>query len=265
MSSSPDSSFDPAEVISGNVGESFVHVPEGWFEMGSNEGPEDERPVHRVWVDAFEMAVYPVTVGQYEAFLRATGHEHPRDWSIFATAPDLPVVGVSWLDCEAFCRWRHDKTGATGAAPVASASGRKKPLRLPTEAEWERAARGGINGRRYPWGDEIPGWIPGGGRGPVAGPWPVTLGEPNGFGAYGIGANIHEWCADWYASDFYAASPERNPSGPERGVRRASRGGSWRHAVTISRCAARSRIDPSFRYTDYGFRVVRSVICSTAA
>ena len=259
------SSSDPAEVKSGSPDETFVQIPEGWFEMGSNEGPEDERPVHRVWVDAFEMAVYPVTVGQYDAFLRATGHEHPRDWSIFATTPDLPVVGVSWLDGEAFCRWRNETTDAAGVLPTASACSRTSPVRLPTEAEWERAARGGSEGRRYPWGDEIPGWIPAGGRGPVDGPWPVTLGEPNGFGVYGIAANIHEWCADWYASAFYATSPERNPSGPERGVRRASRGGSWRHAVTISLCATRSRIDPSFRYTDYGFRVVRSAASSTAA
>jgi formylglycine-generating enzyme required for sulfatase activity len=257
MSSLRDSSPDPAELIPGNPEDAFVRIPEGWFEMGSDDGPEDERPVHRVWVDAFEMAAYPVTVGQYDAFLRATSHEHPRDWSIFATAPDLPVVGVSWLDGEAFCRWRNGAPEAVTVEAVASGISRKGPIRLPTEAEWERAARGGIEGRRYPWGDEIPGWIPAGGRGPVGGPWPVTLGEPNAFGVYGIAANVHEWCADWYGSDFYATSPERNPSGPERGARRASRGGSWRHAVTISRCATRSRIDPSFRYTDYGFRVVR--------
>jgi formylglycine-generating enzyme required for sulfatase activity len=149
---------------------------------------------------------------------------------------------VSWLDCQAYCRWQ-------------SAGGRA--LRLPTEAEWERAARGGLDGRRYPWGDALPDWIPESGRGPLAGPWPVSLGEPNGFGLNGIAANIHEWCADWYAADFYSVSPDRNPAGPAHGVRRASRGGSWRHAVTISRCSARSRIDPSFRYTDYGFRVAR--------
>jgi formylglycine-generating enzyme len=222
----------------------FAHIPGGWFQMGSDDGQEDERPVHRVWVDAFDLAVYPATWGEYAAFLAATGHEAPRDWALLGTSPDLPVVGVSWLDCQAFCNWR-----ATEGAAV----------RLPTEAEWERAARGGADGRRYPWGDEIPGWIPENGRGPLAGPWPVTLGEPSAFGLYGIAANVHEWCADWYSSDFYAASPERNPAGPERGVRRASRGGSWRHAITISRCAARSRIDPEFRYTDYGFRVARSM------
>ena len=240
------------------VRETFVRISEGWFLMGSEDGPEDARPVHRVWVDGFEMAIHPVTCGQYTGFLRATGHERPRGWSLFAVAGDLPVVGVSWLDCEAYCRWRNETDGSVG-----SSAGQRKPLRLPTEAEWERAARGGVDGRRYPWGDEIPGWIPEEGRGPLAGPWPVTLGAPNGFGVFGIAANIHEWCADWYGSDFYASSPDRNPSGPERGVRRASRGGSWRHAVTLSRCATRSRIDPSFRYTDYGFRVVRSATGAT--
>jgi formylglycine-generating enzyme required for sulfatase activity len=212
--------------------------------MGSEEGPEDERPAHRVWVDAFELAVHPVTRQAYDLFLQATAHEKPRDWPLYGSSPDLPVVGVSWFDCQAYCDWR-------------TAAGR--PLRLPTEAEWERAARGGLEGRRYPWGDVLPGWIPDNGRGPLAGPWPVTLGEPNAFGLFGIAANIHEWCADWYAGDFYATSPERNPIGPPSGSRRASRGGSWRHAVTISRCAARSRIDPAFRYTDYGFRVARAV------
>ena len=99
--------------------------------------------------------------------------------------------------------------------------------------------------------------MPEGGRGPLASPWPVTLGTPNAFGLFGIAANIHEWCEDWHARDYYAASPALNPGGPASGIRRTSRGGSWRHAVTISRTAARSKLDPSFRYTDYGFRVVR--------
>jgi formylglycine-generating enzyme required for sulfatase activity len=87
----------------------------------------------------------------------------------------------------------------------------------------------------------------------------VTLGPPNGFGLYGIAANVHEWCADWHDRGYYAVSPPLNPQGPASGVRRASRGGSWRHAITISRCAARSKIDPAFRYTDYGFRTARSL------
>jgi len=220
----------------------WTPIPAGRFLMGSETGLDDERPVHEVELGTFECAVYPVTQQQYAEFLRATGHQTPREWPASIAIPDLPVTGVSWIDAQAFCRWRTDLGEA---------------MRLPTEAEWECAARGGIEGASYSWGDDIPAWIPDGGRGPQPGPWPVTLGGPNGFGLYGIGANIHEWCADWYAADYYAESPARNPTGPASGRRRASRGGAWRHAVTISRCAQRSRIEPTFRYTDYGFRVVR--------
>jgi formylglycine-generating enzyme required for sulfatase activity len=223
----------------------FVGIPAGAFVMGSDTGQDDERPVHHVHVDAFAMSAYPVTRRDYAAFLDATGHEHPRDWHDPAFAgDDRPVVGVSWLDAEAYCAWRTRGGSAE---------------RLPTEAEWERAARGGVEHAAYPWGDEIPPWIPGGGRGPLAGPWPVTLGVPNAYGLFGIAANVHEWCADWHAADYYASSPAANPPGPPTGRRRSSRGGSWRHAVTISRCAARSKIDPAFRYTDYGFRTVKDL------
>lgn len=220
----------------------FVRIPAGHFMMGSDEGQDDERPVHRVWVDEFDLAISPVTRAQYARFLDATGHEPPRDWRPNEGQDDLPVVGVSWHDAQDYCAW----SASYG-----------DPLRLPTEAEWERAARGGVEGIRYPWGDQTPDWIPNGGRGPLAGPWPVTLGPPNAYGLYGIAANIHEWCADWHGAAYYASSPERAPEGPPSGSRRVSRGGSWRHAMTISRTAARSKIDPSFRYTDYGFRVAR--------
>jgi sulfatase modifying factor 1 len=221
----------------------FKPVPAGAFLMGSDSGQEDERPVHRVQVDGFQMSVYPVTRAEYAGFIEATGHDAPRDWTDPALAgDDRPVVGVSWHDAVAYCGW-------------CAAGG--DPQRLPTEAEWERAARGGIEGAAFPWGVDIPSWLPGGGRGPLPGPWPVTLGDPNPYGLHGIAANVHEWCADWHDRGYYSVSPERNPPGPASGVRRASRGGAWRHAVTISRCAARSKIDPSYRYTDYGFRTVR--------
>jgi formylglycine-generating enzyme len=224
---------------------SFSLIPGGPFLMGSDSGQDDERPVHRVHVDRFEMSIHPVTRDAYARFLSAAGHEPPRDWTDPALAGgDRPVVGVSWHDAVAYCAWRE----AQGDSQ-----------RLPTEAEWERAARGGRDAAAYPSGDEMPSWIPDGGRGPLAGPWPVTLGDANAFGVFGIAANVHEWCADWHDRGYYAVSPDRNPRGPGSGVRRASRGGSWRHAVTISRCAARSKIDPSFRYTDYGFRTVRDV------
>lgn len=207
--------------------------------MGSLDGQEDEAPVHDVTVDAFELAVYPVTRAEYDAFLRATRYPEPRDWHAAEFLPlDYPAVGVSWDDAQAYCAWRGGE-------------------RLPTEAEWERAARGGVEGQRYPWGDDVPAWIPAGGRGPLASPWPVTLGEPNGFGLFGIAANVHEWCADWHAHGYYSQSPRLNPQGPPGGIRRASRGGSWRHALTISRTSARSKLGPTLRYTDYGFRVAR--------
>ena len=221
----------------------YVAVPGGAFLMGSDRGQDDEQPVHRVHVDSFQLSVFPVTRGEYAAFLAATGHDPPRDWHLAAFGgDDRPVVGVSWHDATAYCAWRTEAGS---------------PERLPTEAEWERAARGGVDGNEFPWGDEIPSWIPSGGRGPLDGPWPVTLGVPNAFGLMGIAANVHEWCADWHDRSYYAQSPASNPAGPATGARRASRGGSWRHAVTISRSAARSKLDPSFRYTDYGFRTVR--------
>jgi len=213
--------------------------------MGSEAGQEDERPVHLVHVDAFQISIFPVTRREYAAFLAATGHDRPRDWHVTAfDGEERPVVGVSWHDAIAYCSWRT-REGL--------------PERLPTEAEWERAARGGVDGTQFPWGDEIPAWIPAGGRGPLDAPWPVTLGVPNAFGIMGIAANVHEWCADWHDRSYYAQSPAANPAGPPSGARRASRGGSWRHAVTISRSAARSKLDPSFRYTDYGFRTVRDL------
>ncbi len=94
----------------------------------------------------------------------------------------------------------------------------------------------------------------------LRGPEPVARREPNPYGLYDLCENVHEWCSDWYAGDYYGVSPEHNPRGPEIGTRRVSRGGSWRHQIKISRCAARSSIPPAFRYADYGFRVAGDVI-----
>jgi formylglycine-generating enzyme required for sulfatase activity len=209
---------------------SFVRIPAQSFLMGSDDGRQDERPVHRVWIDAFEMGVCQVTNSEYAAFANATGHPMPP--TPFHD-PDQPIVAVSWFDAVAFCEWFGN-----GA-------------RLPTEAEWECAARGGAEGMHYPWGDE---WPP---QDDAAGPRAVGRRAPNGYGLYDICENVHEWCSDWYAPDYYASSSETNPRGPETGSRRASRGGSWRHQIQFSRCAARSSLPPEFRYSDYGFRVAR--------
>src|ERR1700723_2881069 len=136
-------------------------------------------------------------------------------------------------------------------------SGRR--YRLPTEAEWERAARGGVEQKQFPWGDEPPEHLTNYSVRWKNGPEPVGRAERNAYGLCDIGANVHEWCADWFAAEYYGASPERNPQGPTQGARKSSRGGSWRHQIKISRCAARASIPPEFQYADYGFRVVRDL------
>jgi formylglycine-generating enzyme required for sulfatase activity len=241
------SSYDGAMVDSGSpiLTPAFAPIVGGWFTMGTQLGYEDERPPHAVFVDRFELGVCPVTRAEYESFVNATRHELPRDWSqpSFAQA-DLPVVGVSWIDAVAYCAWRSEQDD--------------RPVRLPTEAEWEFAARG-LQEALFPWGDVMPEWIPNGGHGPLQAPWPVTLGEPTDFGLLGISTNVHEWCSDWHDKEYYSRSPERNPAGPEQGVRRAARGGAWRHAHTMCRVTLRSKLDPSFRYNDFGFRLARSL------
>ena len=210
--------------------------------MGSEVGQDNERPVHRVWIDSFQLAARQVTNADYGRFLVATGALPPPFWrQANFDGPDLPVVAVSWFEAVKYCEWLNRETG--------------REYRLPTEAEWERAARGGVEGRLFPWGDEPPAARPNYAVRWKLGPEPVGQYAPNGFGLYDVSENVHEWCSDWFGADYYANSPERNPRGPESGTRRASRGGSWRHHIKISRCAARSSIPPEFQYADYGFRV----------
>ena len=212
--------------------------------MGSDGSRDEERPVHRVYVDGFEMAVFQVRNRDFAPFLEATGDPAPPFWNeANFNAPDQPVVAVSWFEASKYCEWLSGVTDRT--------------VRLPTEAEWERAARGGREGSAYSWGDEPPQEWPEYLRrwgGTVTGPLPVGKGSPNPFGLYDIGENIHEWCADWFDPNYYSCSERRNPQGPPSGERRASRGGSWRHQIKVSRCAARSSIPPQFQYADYGFR-----------
>jgi formylglycine-generating enzyme required for sulfatase activity len=223
----------------------MAHVPEGWFWMGTETGLDCERPRHRVWVDGFEMAVCQVTNREYARFLEATGQRpmpHMTDPNF--NRPEQPVVAVSWFEAAAYCEWLSEATG--------------RRYRLPTEAEWERAARGGADDKLYPWGDEPPESRPGYGLRWKTGPEPVGRSELNAYGLHEMCENVHEWCSDWFDPLYYQHSPERSPQGPETGTRRASRGGSWRHHVKNSKCYTRSSIPPEFQYADYGFRVLRS-------
>jgi formylglycine-generating enzyme required for sulfatase activity len=160
--------------------------------------------------------------------------------------PDQPVVGVTWDEATAYCRWLS--------------ACERQVYRLPTEAEWERAARGNLEGALYPWGDEPPSKRAYSGVDPeTGGPPRAGAGAANNFGLYGMSEGVHEWCSDYYAYDYYRHAPETNPQGPVSGRRRASRGGSWRHRVKFSRCAARSSLPPGFKYADYGFRVAQTI------
>lgn len=219
----------------------WIAVEGGRFAMGG--GPRaNENPRHRVHVSPFRLARTPVTRRDYQRFLDDTGRGAPPCWQEPAFAdPRMPAIGPSWHDAAAYCAWLGERRG--------------EPVRLPTEAEWERAARAGRD-VLYPWGDAPPESLPDYGRRWRDGPEPVDAypcHHPWGF--LGLGENVHEWCADWYHADYYARSPERDPRGPDHGKRRSSRGGAWRHQVKVSRCAARSSIPPHMQYNDYGFRL----------
>ena len=213
--------------------------------MGCDEGRDEERPVHRAWVDGFLLGVFPVRNRDYKFFLESAQHPPPPLWKHpDFSHPDQPVAAVSWFEAVKYCEWLSHVAG--------------KSYRLPTEAEWERAARAGHEGELYTWGNAPPQTHPDYVRrwgGEIKGTLPVGGGAPNVWGIYELAENVHEWCSDWFQKDYYTVSPERNPQGPPAGDRRASRGGSWRHHIKVSRCAARSSIPPHFQYADYGFRV----------
>ncbi|MEW5867729.1 MAG: SUMF1/EgtB/PvdO family nonheme iron enzyme [Chloroflexota bacterium] len=222
-------------------------VPAGEFLMGSDDSDSDardeEKPQHRVWLDEYWIGKYPVTTRQYQAFVQAAKRRVPSHWEngqIPQGKEDHPVVNVTWEDTVAFCRWAGQQSG--------------RALRLPTEAEWEKAASwesevrsGQLEGkkRRYPWGEQPPdkGLCNFGQQ--VGDTTPVGQYSPQGdspCGCADMAGNVWEWCTDWYDGREYArrAGKEvRNPDGPPKGQYRALRGGSWYWKATWARCAYR--------------------------
>jgi formylglycine-generating enzyme required for sulfatase activity len=218
------------------------------FLMGSPEGDqnadEDEFPQHQVYLDAYQIMAYEVTNRQYRQCVRSGVCSTPAntryDTDEYA---DHPVTNVSWSMAGTFCHW-------AGA-------------RLPTEAEWEAAARGGLPGKQYPWGDETPVCEPGAPNGAnfsecSGDTMPVGSFSPNKYSLYDMAGNVWEWVADWYASDYYANSPAENPPGPESGDYLVLRGGSWYGDALFLRVADRRWFVPGSTYNGLGFRCARS-------
>jgi formylglycine-generating enzyme required for sulfatase activity len=249
----------------GNDGAPMVLIPAGEFQMGiDNSGDGDESPVHAVSLDAFYMDVYEVSNSLYTQFLNQYGRNRDDSGNILVQIGDEccciekvkeiyrprrgyenhPVVYVSWY----------------GALEYARFYGK----RLPTEAEWEKAARGGLAGKLYPWGDSISrdnaNYGGNGGRDDWSATSPVGSFPPNDYGLYDVSGNVGEWCADWYDGYYYAVCPKTSPSGPDTGSCRVLRGGSWLCNTNGLRVANRcSCLPASINNCHGGFRCVEDV------
>jgi formylglycine-generating enzyme required for sulfatase activity len=220
-------------------------VPAGEFTMGSTTGDADEQPAHLVHVDAFLIDIYEVTVRRYAAFLKATEGNSPSDWKTVnqPAYQKRPVANVEWAEAAAFCKWAGK--------------------RLPTEAEWEKAARG-TDGRLYPWGNDPPtprhahyrktGSHNHGSLAPVG---TLEVGK-SPYGLYDMAGNVWEWVSDWYTDDYYKNSPLQNPTGPSSGESKVLRGGSWDSSPQQLRSTLRYFHRSAHRHKDYGFRCAKT-------
>jgi formylglycine-generating enzyme required for sulfatase activity len=251
----------------------LARIPAGDYLMGASDAQEDERPVHRVFVGEFFIGRFPVTHDEYARFIRATGYPAPsisrlplitvggRD-SVFRelAAPYVwendqppvghgshPVVLVRYEDALEYCRWLSDEMS--------------RVVRLPTEAEWEKAARGGIEGQRYPWGNDIDSshanFLADSAVKSERGTRPTGTYPPNAYGLYDICGNVWEWVSDWYSAEYYGFGEMRDPRGPQSGNMRIVRGGSWvNDDVSMLRCAYRHKVPADTYAYSVGFRIV---------
>ena len=242
--------------------DNMVLIKGGTFQMGTNDGEANEKPVHSVTVSDFYLAKQEVTVKEYLAFANATNSHYP-EWlesgsnynistgkddhykTIGAALQDEnnPVVGISWNDAVAYCDWLSKKNGGK--------------YRLPTEAEWEYAARGGQQSRGYTYsGSNTLGEVAWYSSNSGSKTHPVGGKKANELGLYDMSGNVWEWCSDWYGP--YAAGSQTNPAGPGSGSYRVIRGGSWPSVPQLARVAYRVSIGPTYRSHDLGFRLART-------
>ncbi|MGQ0812347.1 MAG: formylglycine-generating enzyme family protein [Nitrospiraceae bacterium] len=237
----------------GKDGAPMVIVSAGPFPMGvpagDRDGGRDEYPRHEVHVDTYSIDTYEVTNGRYIEFVKATGHRVPHNpknptrnlWqgeAITESLTNRPVINVDWFDAEAYCKWAGK--------------------RLPTEAEWEKAAKGNQD-RRFPWGNVEPTakhlnynqqWI---GEKTLMPVGSYDAGK-SPYGAYDMAGNVWEWVADWYDPRYYETSPANNPKGPENGTKKVIRGAGWQNETPTVRIFTRVDSDPTVRNESTGFR-----------
>lgn len=233
-------------VVNEKDGSILVQIPAGEFEMGDGENSDCSK--HSVYLDTYFIGVYAVTNRHYKVFVDETGHRPPDQadygnpiWkgnSYPEKYSDHPVVCVSWDDAAAYCQWAG--------------------LTLPTEAQWEKAARG-PEGFKYPWGDTWDDTLCRNNRDRGSETTAPVYSYPSGvsgYGIYNITGNVWEWCRDWYGSDYYKSGSRKNSTGPSKGSDRVVRGGSWYNVdAGHFRAAYRLYYDPSHRNDDFGFRV----------
>ena len=259
--------------------ESLLHVARiaaGEFVMGADDGEEDERPVHRIYLDDYAIGICPVTNAEYAQFVRETGHPSPAlrrlpqmvsgplesDFRALAAAYSWnngtppegrdrhPVTLVGFEDAAEYCAWLAAKTG--------------QAVRLPTEAEWERAARGGLEARRFPWGDTLDAdrahFLPDAAVKAARGTAAVGTYPPNAFDIHDMAGNVWEWVSDWYSPTYYARAQYINPQGPDNGPMRIVRGGAWVNTDgRYLRCAYRHKVPPDSYAYSIGFRIAHSL------
>ena len=239
----------PNQIVWNKDGAEMSYIPASSFEMGDHFGESQARelPVHTVTVDGCYMDKTEVTVRQFKAFLANSDYNWTGSWTSvdqYSPTDNHPMIYVNWYDAMAYCEWAGK--------------------RLPTEAEWEKAARGGLQGKRYSWGNQIDDTNANYGNNvgttTVAGSYPA-----NGYGLYDVAGNVWEWCADWWQTDYYTSSPANNPLGPDTGSSRVLRGGRWYSSPYDLRVSNRDYYSPAFRRNLFGFRCVSGLNFTTGS